>query len=188
MAFRFRIKNYRQLLILSVLAFGWLAQVGAVQAQEQGKEYQAGPYRVRVTYDRNPLKSGQDFYMTVERLDAASPDWQLQVESLPVRISATPVKAEGDFQTSDPTKRLVKTQLPISGTWQIVLTLSGSAGRQQVQIPARAEPPPAMETWLAWLIGLSPVVGFIGFAIGQYRFVQKRRRVAKMQDPPAITA
>ncbi len=168
--------------LLGLLVLGLALTPGLALAQTAPNgDYQAGPYTVRITFDRDTFKSAQEFFLTVERLDKAAPDWQLQAEAVPLRgTSATPVKYDGNFETSEPSKRLVKLQLPISGNWFVHLTLKGSAGQGELRLPVKAEPPPVIEYWLAWLIGLSPIVGLIGFGIGQWRHVVRRKREARL--------
>lgn len=152
-----------------------------------GAECKVGAYLVRVTFDRQTFNTTDSFLITVERLDKASVDWQLEAEILPDRrTSATPVKFEGNFDTGDPAKKQVKAYFPISGSWFVHLTLKGSAGKADLRIPAEVEAPPKLNDTLAWLIALAPLVGIVGFAIGQWRYVVKRRRAERLAAQPVV--
>lgn len=145
-----------------------------------GTECKVGSYQVRVTFDRDTFNTTDSFVATVERLDKTSADWKLEAESFPdPKTSATPVKLPDISETGDPNKRQVKVYFPISGSWYLHLTLSGSAGKGELRVPARVEAPPKLDEWLAWTIALSPLIGIVGFALGQWRYVVKRRRAEK---------
>ncbi len=172
---------------LALLILGLALTAGAGRASAQNApsgDYTAGPFKLRVTFDRDTFKSAQEFYLTVERLDGPAGDWNLDVTSEPSRsTSATPVKYSGDFHTSEPDKRLVKLQIPISGNWSVRLSLQSGTSTGQVSLPVmRVEPPPIIANWLAWLIGLTPVLGLLGFAFGQWRQVINRRREKQLSE------
>ncbi len=174
----------RLLYLLPALFLIW-PDAALAQNQPTGSGiYTAGPYRLKITLDREQPRSAQDFLVTVERLEppANSQPWQLEVDGLPnPGTSATPVKIEGNFQTGEPDRKHVKMQLPIAGNWNIRLTVKDSVGSWQARIPVKVEPPPVIAPWLAWLIGLSPVLGLLGFGVAQWRWVRQRRRSERLE-------
>lgn len=156
-------------------------QLPAATECKAASECKVGSYIVRVTFDRDNFNTVDPVLVTVERLDKAGGDWQLEAQVIPApRTSAVPVKFSGDLATSDPLKRQVKIDFPISGNWYLYLNLKGAAGTVPLRIAARVESPPRMPEWLAWVIGLSPLVGIAGFAIGQWRHVRRRKREERL--------
>lgn len=174
----------------------WLLWPTAAMAQTQptpppgtdckaATECKVGPYNLRVSFDHDSFNTTDPVLVTVERLDQAGGDWQLEAEVVPgVRTSAVPVKFSGDLATSDPAKRQAKIDFPISGNWYVHLTVKGVVGTGQLRIATRAEPPPKMPEWLAWTIGLSPLIGIVGFAFGQWRHVRRRKREESLALQP----
>ena len=191
-----KISNFKVLTIYISIAF--VAIIAAVMARPDvanaqfggpkapagtecklGVKCNAGPYPIIITFDRTTLNTTDEFLITVQRLDKPTGNWQLQAEIIPSgRTSATDVKYDADriLQTNDPSKLQIKGYYPISGTWWLHLSINGEAGLGQLRIATKVEAPPQMPEWLAWTIALSPILGIIGFALGQWRLVVNRKR------------
>lgn len=147
---------------------------------EPGKECTVGPYKVVVNFDRTTFNTTDEFVTTIERQDNPGADWKLQAQEVPGNATqATPVKFNGSFESGSSPKRDIKMHFPISGSWYVALTISGNAGDAKLYLPVTVESPPIMDEWLAWLIGLAPLIGIAGFIIGQGRLVLKRRRAER---------
>ena len=147
-------------------------------------ECKAGPYLVKITLDRATLNTTDDFLITVQRLDnPTSNDWSMAAEVVPSgRTSAVLVKYDADrfLPSSDPTQRQIRGYYPISGTWWLHLSINGAAGLGQLRIATNVEAPPKMPEWLAWAIGLAPILGLVGFGLGQWRLVVRRKREERL--------
>ena len=199
------------ILIASKQAFGMLPQTKALNAQipdgqtfvalitpvdkppmagtrcQPGTECQVGPYKVKVSLSRTDFNTTDGFTATVERLDQTTGDWQLKAAAVPSSsTSATEVDFSGSFTSGNATTRPVDMNFPISGNWYIYLTITtAESGSATLYIPEQAAPPPVMDPKLAWAIGLAPVVGFVGFGFGQWRFVRRKLKGEKTLPPVA---
>ncbi len=142
---------------------------------------EAGPYQLNVSFNADTFNTTGEFLATVERLKSQDGNWKLGVEIVPDRsTSATPVKFEGSFETEISVKRTIKIYFPIAGSWSLHLSISGPEGPAQFLVPVKVQPPPKLDDWLAWVIGLSPILGILGFAFGQWRHVVYRKREEKL--------
>ena len=177
------------ILVLLLSVSGWLVLPSQALAQfaplpagvecKVGTSCAVGPYTLLITLDRTTFDTTNEYLMTIQRTDQKGGDWQLRAEVVPSgRTSAVTVQYDSDrlLTTGDPSKRQIKGYFPISGTWWIYVTVSGEAGNGALRIATTVEAPPKMPDWLAWTIGLSPIIGIIGFAIGQWRLVMRRKR------------
>jgi hypothetical protein len=147
-----------------------------------GADCKAGPYQVRINFDRTDFNTTDKFILTVERVNSQNDDWQLEPQIIPQRgTSAVPVKFS-EASKEGPLKRRAELDFPISGNWFVYLTIKGSEGTGQIRIPVRAEPPPKIPDWIAWAIALSPLLGIAGFALGQWRLVARRKREERLRQ------
>jgi|GEM_PF-2123081 len=169
--------------LLGLMVF--LAIPGTVLAQttvrgsecKPGAECTAGNYRVKLTLNQTSFNTTDDYFVTVDQLDSLSSDWRLEVDVIPSRgTSATTVKYTDD--NGDRVRRQTKIHFPIGGSWTIQVIIQGQVNNGYLRLPATVEAPPKLPDWLAWVIGLSPLIGLIGFAIGQWRFIVWRKRAA----------
>ena len=154
-------------------------------ACQAGQECQIGPYKVRISFDRTGFNTTDSFGVTVERLNGSG-DWQLSAAAVPSRsTSATEVPFSGDFERGSAAKRQITMNFPISGNWYVYLTINrGMADEAVFYVPQKADPPARMDERLAWAIALSPLLGIVGFAVGQWQLV-RRKRQAERKDQPA---
>ncbi len=149
-----------------------------------GAECSVGPYKIKVNLSSATFNTTDKFTATVERLDKPAGDWQMQVEAKPsTTTEATPVKFSGDFERGTAAKREAQIDFPISGNWFVYITIKDAAGAATLLVPARVEPPAVMDEKLAWLIGLSPLLGILAFAFGQWRLIVKRNRARQEATP-----
>jgi hypothetical protein len=176
--------------LIVIVLLAWVGLPGVASAQSarppKGTECkvatvcQVGPYKLNISFDRATLNTTDEFLITVQQSDNQNPTWQLQeAQVIPSgRTSATTVKYDSDrlLASSDPTKRQIKAYFPISGSWWIYFGVNSPAGLEYVRIAANVEPPAKMPDWLAWTIALSPILLVLGFIIGQWRLVARRKR------------
>ena len=153
------------------------------KACSPGKICEVSGYTLLFTYDRETFNTVDALTVTVQRLKSDGKPWRLAAEILPdSSISALPITFTGDFESGTADVRTVKLNYPISGLWYMHLTVKSDAATADIHSAVFVEAPPKMADWLAWLIGLSPVLGIVGFAYGQWRLVTKR----KAEATPAI--
>lgn len=172
-AFRTRLLFF---LVLAGLAF--LVSAGGASPLAT-QEAMIGPYRVLLSFYSLP-HAGQALNMTIESemremhvlfshakfvpgagTDANILDVQLVVD----RESASVYD--------------VDVTPPIRGKWLFELQIEGSAGTATGSIPIQVDGPPAIPTWLGWLLGLSPLPFIVVFLWLQVRW---RKRLSSAPD------
>lgn len=144
-----------------------------------GEVCQVGAYKVKVNFDRSRFNTTDPVIATVERLDKTntSSSWELKAQIVPSNsTSASVVTFNGDFEKGTAASRKVKLEFPIAGNWFVALAIKGEEGEAKFYITSEVDPPPLLDERLAWALGLSPILGIIGFAIGQWRLVVRRQR------------
>ncbi len=151
-----------------------------------GVECTVGPYKVLITFSTSSFNTTDKFVTTIERLDKPTGDWQLTAEVAPsTSTEATPVKFNGDFEKGNAAKRSINMDFPIAGNWYVYLTIKDAAGESRLLIPVKVDSPPVMDEWLAWTIGLAPLIGIVGFGLGQWRMIVRRKRTEQQQTAEA---
>ena len=58
-------------------------------------------------------------------------------------------------------------EITVQGTWALDIVVTGSAGRGETSVPITATAPPALPTWLGWVIGFIPLYGLFVFLLLQ---------------------
>jgi hypothetical protein len=71
-------------------------------------------------------------------------------------------------------------EITVQGTWTLDILVTGSAGQGEVSIPITATAPPAIPTWLGWVIGGIPLYGLLVFLFSQ------RGRKARQEQPAGV--
>lgn len=147
---------------------------------QPGVVCQVGPYKIMVSFDRNSFDTTNEYVMAIQWQNGNPSGWQIQAaEVVPQpKTDAVAVKYDsGRFiSTTDPNQKQIRGFFPISGDWWIHVTLRGAQGTADFITNATVAAPPTMPIWLAWVIGLSPILGIIGFFLGQWRLVVRRKR------------
>ncbi len=177
-------------LLLSGLLLGLpgvaMAQTIRGSVCEAGSECTAGNYRVKVSLNQTNFNTTDEYFLTVDQLDPQAADWRLAVDVIPNRgTSATTVKFTDD--NGDRARRQMKFHFPIGGSWTIQVIIQGQVNNGYLRLPATVEAPPKLPDWLAWVIGLSPLIGIVGFAIGQWRMIVRRKRAERQPQVESST-
>jgi hypothetical protein len=71
-------------------------------------------------------------------------------------------------------------EITVQGTWWLVIVVTGSAGQGEATVPIVATAPPAIPTWLGWLIGGIPLYALLAFLL-----TQRGRKARKEQTAAA---
>lgn len=169
---------------------GWVLLVSG-HAWAEGKPARtqtlaAGPYIIDVNLYQDPPYVDQPLHIGVVPHDStlrltgqiiAQPG--LGTDAIPLRAKLT---ATGDGHgTLDGA-----INLPVQGAWHIVIQLDGPRGAGSESVDVTVGAPGAMPSWLAWLIGSSPLVAIALLIWFQHRY--RRRLLSKqsvLSDEPA---
>lgn len=154
---------------------GTMCQPGVVCA--------VGPYKIMVSFDRNSFDTTNDYVMAVQWQGNADNNWQVTGAEIVPQPGTDAIKVKYDsdriLSTTDPHQKQIKGYFPISGDWWIHVTINSTQGAAQFLTQAIVAAPPKMPIWLAWAIGLSPIIGIVGFFVGQWRLVRRRKRAER---------
>jgi len=83
--------------------------------------------------------------------------------------------------TDEPKVLAATINFPVRGAWRIIVQLNGPWGQASASFNVNVLGPGPIPLWLAWLIGLSPVVGILWLAWQQTRYRRKLLTNAKMK-------
>jgi hypothetical protein len=157
-------------LLLGLLALppGVAAHTGVPERQER---VQAGPYTLELRYYSVP-RSGQNLVLMIVPVAGGQPA-AIQVTAVPgagVDAPAAAVRTAPDPDDPTATDALIPIAAP--GLWVITVAATGPAGTGQAELGLLAATPGAIPVPVGWAIGLSPLIGIIGFAAAQRRWLR----------------
>lgn len=161
----------------------------AIAAYEQR---QAGPYSIEIGLDRDPPRTGQDLAVTVRALPGDPTSDQPGVGR--VAVVAVPGPGTDTVQTRltllqpeahDRSSHAGLVHLPVRGSWTLEIEVSGAAGHGTTTLPIEVAGPPAIPTWLGWLVGLSPLLGLVWFARWNRSYLRRLLAEAPVQGATA---
>jgi hypothetical protein len=168
------------------LAMGALLS-SAISAAAQGpvrsETRYAGAYALRIDLYSDPPFTGRRYTFDV-LVSAATPadlrGLTLAVSAIPepgtnatpVRASVSPARQTGGFQGY--------VTMGVRGSWVLRFTVDGAAGTNAVDLALRVAAPTAIPIWFAWFIGLSPLLGLIGFAAHQRSYLARLQEGASL--------
>lgn len=127
-----------------------------------------GPYTVLLSFYSLP-RAGQAVSMTIEpaisgeslQFSQARLNPAPQTDANPLAVVITPdIEGKGVYD--------VQVTPTITGKWLLHLRVQGAEGVVVGDIPINVAGPPAIPTWLGWLIGLVPlpfILAFIGYQV-----------------------
>jgi hypothetical protein len=158
------------LLLLALLAAprDAAAHTGVPERQERVK---AGPYTLEVRYYSVP-RSGQPLYLMIVPIEGGQPG-NVRVSAEPgagVEATAVPVRTLTD--PDDPTATDAVLTPAATGLWVLTIAADGPAGAGEAELGVIAAAPGAIPVPVGWAIGLSPLIGIIGFAAAQRRWLR----------------
>jgi hypothetical protein len=154
----------------------------------------AGAYTLRIDLYSDPAFTGRRYTFDVVISATPPADFRgltLAVSAIPdtgtnatpARASISPARQPGGFQGY--------LTMGVRGSWLLRFTVAGAAGKNVVDLPLRVAAPTAIPIWSAWLIGLAPLLGLIGFAVHQRSYLArlqvKGSTAADGASTPAVT-
>ena len=139
---------------------------------------EAGPYSLIVSLYTYPAHASYALPFAIAPQQPVSGTLTYDVTSVPDQsdVPATPVRAS---LTTDPNVHngvQGDAEITVLGKWYLHVVVTGSAGRGEVFVPIIATAPPAIPSWLGWLIGCIPLYGLLIFLL-----VQRDRKTKKQE-------
>jgi len=168
-----------QFLLLAFGVLALLAVVGeiiySIAATTHGStparvvQVQAGPYPLTVSLYTYPAHASYALPFAIAPHRSINGALTYDVTSIPDESDApaTPVRAS---LSPDPNVRngvQGDAEITVQGLWSLVIVVTGSAGQGEVSVPIIATAPPAIPTWLGWVIGFIPLYGLFVFLLSQ---------------------
>ena len=146
-------------------------------------QVQAGPYPLTVSLYTYPAHASYALPFAIVPRQTIRGALTYEVSSIPDSsdVPATPVRASLSPDPNVPGGVQGAAEITVQGTWALDIVVTGSAGRGEVSIPIIATAPPAIPTWLGWVIGSIPLYGLLVFLL-----VHRGRKAS--QEQTAIVA
>ncbi len=179
-----RVKVYSTIVLCLLLAFSVVALTAGGASPLATQNARIGPYQLLLSFYSLP-RAGQELNVTIE---SSIPGMSVQftqavlnpakgTDGNTLAVTITPDnEAHGVYD--------VHVTPPVQGRWLLHLQVTGSSGNVPGDIPINVDGPPAIPTWLGWLIGLLPLpllIAFIWFQFG-WRKTQRERLRKEMRQ------
>lgn len=94
-------------------------------------------------------------------------------------IDATKLRVNLSPDASQPWVLAGSARLPVRGAWTLAFSFNGPHGSANTSFVVDVAAPGAMPTWLAWVIGIMPVIAIAAWFLFQHRY---RRALALKQQ------
>ncbi len=130
----------------------------------------AGPYIIDASLSQDPPLTDQPFEITItphnsdiqlSGLAVAQPGLGTDATNLQTKL--TPVAG-----THDAIGGWI--HIPVRGAWQLVFQLNGPQGQSSASMAVTVAAPGAMPVWLAWMIGVIPLIFIAWWIYQQHRY------------------
>jgi hypothetical protein len=168
-----------QFLLLAFGVLALLAVVGeiiySIAATTHGStparvvQVQAGPYPLTVSLYTYPAHASYALPFAIAPRQSIRGDLTYEVSSIPdpSGVPATPVRASLSPDPNVHNGVQGDAEITVQGTWTLDIVVTGSAGQGEVSVPITATAPPAIPSWLGWVIGGIPLYGLLVFLLSQ---------------------
>ncbi|GCE07402.1 hypothetical protein [Dictyobacter aurantiacus] len=142
----------------------------------------AGPYPLTVNLYTYPAHASYALPFSIEPQRPINGTLTYDVSSVPMPgdVPATPVRAGLSSDSRVRNGIQGTAEITVQGLWELDITVNGPQGQGQASVPIEATAPPALPTWVGWLIGLIPLYGLTIFLL-----MQRGRR--NKPEPPTPT-
>ncbi|MFN8514021.1 MAG: hypothetical protein U0841_15840 [Chloroflexia bacterium] len=156
------------LLLASLAAPLAAAHTGAPERSERVK---AGPYTLELRYYSAP-RAGQPLYLMIVPVGGGQPTTIRATAEPGAGVDAIAARVVMAPDNDDPTATDAAIHLSTAGLWVVTIAADGPAGSGQAETSVLAAAPGAIPIPVGWAIGLTPIVGVIGFAVAQRRWLR----------------
>lgn len=153
----------------------------SASAPGQSQTLIAGPYIIDVILSKNPPFTDQPFEITVAPHSGTIALSGLVVAEPGLGTDATNLQTK--LTPSTTTRGAISgwLHIPVRGAWQLVFHLDGPQGQASATLAVTVGAPGAMPVWLAWSIGMLPLL-FIAWWV--YR--QRLYRGKLLREPTGV--
>lgn len=142
----------------------------------------AGRYHLNIVFYSDAINAGDIVPFTITPASGIQGPINYAVTATPdPGIPGNVTQSDLTAQHSAPYGTTGSITFVTRGGWTMHIVVNGPAGKGQVNLPINAVAPPAIPTWLAWNIGLSPLYGLLIFWGVQI----VRRRTVQVPTPSA---
>ena len=182
-----------QFLLLAVGVIALLVVIGeathSIAATTHGSapvrvvQVHAGPYPLTVSLYTYPAHASYALPFAIAPQQSISGTLTYDVSSIPdpSDVPATPVRATLSPDANVPGGVQGDAEITVQGKWALDIVVTGSAGRGEAFVPITATAPPALPTWLGWVIGFIPLYGLFVFLLSQRGRKARQERAAVVE-------
>ncbi len=145
-------------------------------------QVQAGPNPLTVSLYTYPAHASYALPFAIAPQQSLRSKLTYTVTSIPdpSDVPATPVRASLSPDPNVPGGVQGAAEITVQGTWALDIVVTGSAGQGEALVPITATTPPAIPTWLGWVIGGILLYGLLVFLLVQ------RGRKARQEQTAAV--
>lgn len=179
-----------QFLLLAFGVIALLAVVGeiiySIAATTHGNtparilQVRAGPYPLTVSLYTYPAHASYALPFAIAPQQTINGNLAYEVTSIPDEsdVPATPVRASLSPDSNVRNGVQGDAEITVQGNWFLEIVVTGSAGQGEAVVPIIATAPPAIPTWLGWVIGFIPLYGLALLLLSQRGRETKREQTA----------
>ncbi len=139
----------------------------------------AGPYQLKVSLYNDPANAGFALPFAIAPQSSIHDGLTYTVVTVPGQgVSATPVRASLSPDANVPGGVQGEAEIPVSGSWTLHIDVDGPQGHGSTIVPITATAPPAVPSWLGWLVGLLPFYTIIALLVIYWRRRDQAQAVA----------
>lgn len=130
---------------------------------------QAGPYPLTVSLYTYPAHASYALPFAIAPRQSIRGTLTYDVTSIPDEsdVPATPVRASLSPDSNVRNSVQGDAEITVQGLWSLDIVVTGSVGQGEAVVPITATAPPAIPTWLGWVIGFIPLYGLFVFLLSQ---------------------
>lgn len=130
----------------------------------------AGPYPLSVSLSKDPADAGYTLPFAIAPAHPIAGTLRYTVTSIPDEgVDATPVNGAVTPDPKTPNRVTGTVEITVQGAWSLRVVVDGPSGSGAADVPITAKAPPPLPGWVAWPIGLIPVIGLALFFYTQRR-------------------
>ncbi|HJT58812.1 MAG TPA: hypothetical protein VJ761_20045 [Ktedonobacteraceae bacterium] len=124
-------------------------------------QVQAGPYPLTVSLYTYPAHASYALPFAIAPQRPIDDTLNYDVTSIPDEsdVPATPVRASLSPDSNVHNGVQGDAEITVQGDWFLEIVVTGSAGQGEAVVPIVATAPPAIPSWLGWIIGFIPLYG-----------------------------